>query len=278
MQLIDGKAIAEKIHTEIAEKVRLLNTKPGLAVILVGNDPASRLYVSLKEKACARAGIHFEKHVFGADEPEQNLLAQISSLNIRPDIHGILVQLPLPPSYNTDKIIAAVNPKKDVDGFHPKNLKLLPVTTKAVATLLKSIGVALLNKNAVILANSQTFALPIKTYLENQGVKTKIIFYNPNLSISQSLNLSQTDILITAVGQPKIIKPEMIKDGAIVVDVGTNRVNCGTEDRPYWKTVGDVDAESLKQKTGFLTPVPGGVGPVTVAMLLENIFWLAQQS
>lgn len=278
MQLIDGQAIAKKIREEIKQEIQDSGLKPGLAVILVGADPASHLYVSLKEKACDEVGIHFEKYLFFASEPEEKIINQILLLNARPDIHGILVQLPLPEQYDADKIIQAIDSKKDADGFHPENLKLLeqshlillPVTTKAVATLIKSTRVVLTDKNAIILANSQTFAAPIKNYLENHGVPTEIIIYIPNVIIPKA------DILITAVGKPKIITADLIKDKAIVIDVGTSRINVGTEETPVWKTVGDVDAENLKEKTGFLTPVPGGVGPVTVATLLENVLLLSK--
>lgn len=284
MQIIDGKSLATKLRQEIGGKVRLLDTKPGLAVILVGNDPASHLYVSLKEKACAEAGIHFEKYLFEASEPEQNIIKQILSLNTRRNINAILLQLPLPSHYNTDKIITTINPQKDVDGFHCDNLNLLqqdkhcliPVTTKAAMALIQSTGVDLKGKLAVILANSEIFSMPIKFFLESHGVATKIIIYNPSTPLSEYTDLPQADILITAIGRAKAVTADLIKDGAIVIDVGTNRINCGTEEMPCWKTMGDVDPTNLPEKNGFYTPVPGGVGPVTVAMLLQNILQLQE--
>lgn len=282
MQIIDGKTIALKIRQELKEKISASGAKPGLAAILIGADPASHLYVSLKEKACVELGIHFEKYLFFAAEPEEKIINQIKILNQRPDIHGILVQLPLPSQYNENKIIQTIDPNKDADGFHPTNLKLLekgqpkiiPVTTKAIIKLIESTNIPLANKQAVILANSSIFASPIKKILEGKGVKTEIIIYNPDMPLHQYPIMSTADIFITAVGRPKIVTGSVIKDGAVVVDVGTTRVNVGTEEAPEWKTVGDVDFASTEAKNGFITPVPGGVGPVTVAMLLESIFEL----
>jgi len=280
MTIIDGRAIAQKIHQELKQKIQTSGLKPGLAVILVGNDPASHLYVSLKEKACAEVGIHFEKYLFFATEPEEKILSKITALNQRPDIHGIIVQLPLPSHFDTSKIIKIINPRKDADGFHPENLKLffenkpliIPVTTKAIITLIQSANIPLKQKQAIILANSHIFADPIKKALENQGATTEIIIFDANTPLHQYTNIPQADILVTALGQPKLITADIIKDGAIIIDVGTSRMNLGTDEQPLWKTVGDIDQENLKEKPGFITPVPGGVGPVTVATLLKNVF------
>lgn len=285
MQVIDGRAIAQKIRKELKQKIQASGITPGLAVILVGNDPASHLYVSLKEKACVEVGIHFEKYLFFATEPEEKIVSKIIALNQRPDIHGIIVQLPLPSQFDTNKIIQAIDPRKDADGFHPKNTKMFfagqgrvtPVTTKAIITLIESTGISLTNKSTIILANSHIFADPIKKMLDDRGAKTEILIYNPITPLNYYTNIPLANILITALGQPQIINAQHIKDDAIVIDVGTTRVNLGTDEQPIWKTIGDVDQEGLKEKPGFITPVPGGVGPVTVATLLENIFALATQ-
>jgi methylenetetrahydrofolate dehydrogenase (NADP+)/methenyltetrahydrofolate cyclohydrolase len=283
MQIIDGKAIAQKIRERLKEKIVASQIKPGLAVILVGDDPASHLYISLKEKACQEVGIVFEKYLFPANEKEEKILEKISELNSRSDIHGILVQLPLPFHLDENKIIQAINPLKDVDGFHPENLKLffankprvIPVIAKAIINIFETLHLEIRGKYALILANSDIFASTIKKILEVYGTRGETIIYDPNIPISQYPHFSQVDILITALGKPKLITDFFVKDGAIVIDIGITRLNLGTEEKPLWKTVGDVDYESLKEKPGWITPVPGGVGPITVACLLENVCELA---
>lgn len=286
MQIIDGKKIALKMRQELKEKIAASGIMPGLAAILVGADPASHLYVSLKEKACAEIGIHFEKYIFLGTEPGDKIIAQVQTLNQKSTIHGILVQLPLPPQYNENKIIQAIDPNKDADGFHPANLKLLekgqpniiPVIARAIIKLIESTNIALNSKQAVILANSSIFASPVKKILESKGAKTEIIIYNPDLPLSQYPIIPTADIVITAVGRPKIITGSIVKNEALIIDVGTTRVNSGTEETPEWKTVGDVDFESTTEKSGFITPVPGGVGPLTIALLLESVFELSTRA
>lgn len=283
MKIIDGRTIAQEIIQKTKEKMKKSGKGAGLAIILIGDDPASRLYISLKEKACAEIGAYFEKHLFESGEKKEAILRTIQSLNQRDDIHGILVQLPLPQGYNEDEMILAIDPKKDVDGFHPENLKLFldgnlriwPVTAKAITVLIESTGENLKNKFAVIMTNSQTFAAPIKKFLEDRDIKTKIILYDPTLPISRYAHISQADILITAVGKPKLISALLVKNGAIVIDVGISRINVGSKQNPIWRTSGDIDFESFKEKTGFITPVPGGVGPVTIAILLDNLVELS---
>lgn len=282
---IDGKKIARDIRGKVRSRVLEMKNKPGLAVILVGTDPASHLYVSLKERACEQAGIHFEKHLFFASETQEKITARIRELNERPDIHGILVQLPLPPHLDEDAVIASMDPRKDADGFHPENQKrflegkprIEPVIIKTIMALIHSTGVGLDGKSALIIANSETFSRPVETSLARQGVHTAVTLYRPDAFASSVPSLAQADIIITAVGKPKLFPASRAKDGAIIIDIGTTRVNAGTEDDPVWKTVGDVDAEGADGKNIFLTPVPGGVGPVTVAMLLENVVELAEQ-
>lgn len=281
-QIIDGKKIATEIRAKIKDEITKLSITPGLAVILVGADSASHLYVGLKEKAAAEAGIHFEKFLFFATEPEEKIIAKIQELNSRPDIHGIIVQLPLPIGYDESKIISTIDPKKDADGFHPQNIakllagepKIVPPVISGILELIKSTGTELENKKIAILANSEILAKPLEKMLEGNEVKTIIM---PETLTDE---ISDADIVITALGRPKIITAETIKPGAILIDVGTTELPDGT-------IAGDVDfsteggsasgGESITEKADWITPVPGGVGPMTVAELLQNVSELAKQ-
>lgn len=271
MNIIDGKKIAAEIRAEIKKEITELGIIPGVAVILVGADPASHLYVVLKEKAAAEVGIHFEKYLFFATEPEEKIIGKIQELNARPDIHGILVQLPLPSGYDENKIVASIDPKKDADGFHPENIKkllsgepeIIPPVISGILKLIESTGTGLVNKKIAILANSEILAKPLEKILSDNDVQTIIAPETLTTEITDS------DIVITALGRPKIITADAIKSDAILIDVGTTRLEDG-------KTVGDVDLESVKEKAGWITPVPGGVGPMTVAMLLKTVLDLAK--
>lgn len=271
-QIIDGRKIAAEIRAEIKKEITELGITPGLSVILIGADPASHLYVGLKEKAAAEAGIHFEKYLFFATEPEEKIIAKIKELNARPEIHGIIVQLPLPQTYDENKIIAAINPQKDADGFHPENIKkfmvgemeIIPPVVSGILKLIESTGAELKNKKIAILANSEILAKPLEKILEGNIVTTIIAPENITAQITNA------DIIITALGRAKIITADAIKPGAILVDVGTTRLNDG-------KTTGDVDFESVATRASWITPVPGGVGPMTVAMLLQNVVNLAKK-
>ncbi|MBI5071435.1 bifunctional 5,10-methylenetetrahydrofolate dehydrogenase/5,10-methenyltetrahydrofolate cyclohydrolase [Candidatus Falkowbacteria bacterium] len=271
IQIIDGKKIAAEIRAEIKKEITELGIAPGLAVILVGADPASHLYVGLKEKAAAEVGIHFEKYLFFATEPEEKIIAKIQELNERPDIHGIVVQLPLPQGYDENKIVAAIDPKKDADGFHPENIKKIlagepeniPPVISGILKLIESTGTELVNKKIAILANSEILAKPLEKILTGNDIKTIIA---PETLTTE---ISDADIVITALGRAKIITADAIKPGAILIDVGTTRMDDGT-------TVGDIDFESAATKACFITPVPGGVGPMTVAELLRNVLNLAK--
>jgi len=271
-QIIDGKKIAAEIRAEIKKEITESGITPGLAVILVGADPASHLYVGLKEKAAAEVGIHFEKFLFFAAEPKEKIIAKIHELNARPDIHGILVQLPLPSGYDESEIVAAIDPQKDADGFHPKNIKkllageskIVPPVITGILELIESTGAEMSNKKITILANSEILAKPLEKILESNEVNVALRPENP------ATYTKDADIVITALGRPKIITGEMIKPGAILIDVGTTRTEDGT-------TVGDVDFESTAPQAGWITPVPGGVGPMTVAMLLRNVLDLAKK-
>jgi len=271
MNIIDGKKIAAEIRAEIKKEITELGITPGLAVILVGADPASHLYVGLKEKAAAEVGIHFEKYLFFATEPEEKIIAKIQELNARPDIHGIIVQLPLPQNYDENKIIAAIDLKKDADGFHPENIKkllggaqeIIPPVISGVLKLIESTGTELVNKKIAILVNSEILAKPLQKILEGNDIATIIAPENITTQIADA------DIVISALGRAKFIIANAIKPGAILIDVGTTRMEDG-------KTVGDVDFESTAIKAGWITPVPGGVGPMTVAILLQNVLKLAK--
>jgi len=272
VQIIDGKKIAAEIRAEIKKEIAELGIVPGLAVILVGADPASHLYVGLKEKAAAEVGIHFEKYLFFATEPEEKIIAKIQELNARPDIHGIIVQLPLPQGYDENKIIAAIDPKKDADGFHPENIKKIlaggmeniPPVLTGILKLIESTGTELKNKKITILANSEILAKPLEKILTGNDIQTIIT------PATLTTEISDADIVISVLGRAKIITADAIKPGAILIDVGTTRLDDGT-------TVGDVDFASASEKASWITPVPGGVGPMTVAELLQNVLHLAKK-
>ncbi len=266
---LDGKAQAQRIRDKIKNRVGALSTQPGLAVILVGDDPASHTYVALKQDACEEAGIYFEKFLYSAEVEESEIIKKVRELNTRKDIHGILVQLPLP-NQDANNVIPEIDPLKDVDGFHKENLERLrrgePAIASAVALgVMKLISTALehypkeVNRTAVIVA-SVLFSEPIEILLKEHNLPTTVIQ-------AESDNLAEAtksaDILIVAEGIPGLITGDMVKPGAIVIDVGTTRVD--------GKLLGDVEQASVEKVAGALTPVPGGVGPMTVAMLLVNI-------
>ena len=269
MKLIDGKKLAEAIRREVKEQIETQGLRPGLAVILVGDDPASHLYVGLKERSCREVGIRFEKFIFPAGVPEETVIETIEAVNGRSDIHGILVQLPLPEGLDENRVVRAIDPRKDVDGFHPENLRLLrtgnprlvPGVARGIVALIEATGVPLAGKTAALLVNSATFAEPIVALLRARGADSTVILAKE--VAEKTTEMKNADILIVAIGQPKFIRGEMIKKGAVIIDIGTTRVG----DR----TVGDVDAESVATRAGWLSPVPGGVGPMTVAMLLKNV-------
>jgi len=274
-KIIDGKAVAARLDQKTAELVAKLGIRPGLAAILAGDDPASHLYVSLKEKACARLGIAFKKVLLPADAAEETVLAAVRRLNDDPDVDGFIVQLPLPPHLNEDKVVASIDTAKDADGFHVKNIAALllrrelvvPGLVAGIMELIGSTGAVLAGKTAVIVANSRVFFEPLAEMLKRAG--TGLQEYAESYSPKLRSQCRSADILIVAVGKPNFITGDMIKPGAIVIDVGTNRLG--------GKVVGDADAASVKEAAGWLTPVPGGVGPVTVAMLLLNTVKLASK-
>jgi len=270
-QIIDGKAIAAKIRGEIANDVKLLasqEVQPGLAVVLVGEDPASKVYVSMKEKACQDVGIFSDEHKLPAETSEADLLALIDRLNNDPKIHGILVQLPLPKHIDTEKVLEAISPLKDVDGFHPYNVGRLvvgkplfqPCTPYGVMVMLKETGVDLKGKEVVIVGRSNIVGKPVALMCLQQHATVTICHSRTR---DLAAKVGQADILIAAVGVPEMIKGAWVKPGAVVIDVGVNRVG----DR---KLVGDVEYAAASERASAITPVPGGVGPMTITMLLYN--------
>lgn len=269
--LIDGKALAAKIRGELTEEVAILKTKgvvPGLAVVLVGEDPASKVYVSMKEKACQDVGIFSDEHKLPAETGETELLDLIDKLNTDSKIHGILVQLPLPKQINTERVLEAISPHKDVDGFHPYNVGRLvigkpvfkPCTPYGVMVMLKETGIDLTGKEVVVVGRSNIVGKPVALMcLAEHATVTLCHSRTKDLAAK----VGQADVVIAAVGVPEMIKGAWIKPGAVVIDVGVNRVG-------EKKLVGDVEFAPAAERASAITPVPGGVGPMTITMLLQN--------
>lgn len=278
MHLIDGRAIGKKIRSELELEVKKLKEEkgiiPGLAVIIVGDDPASQVYVGKKQRACGALGIHSELYSFKNSITEEELLKQITILNHKADIHGILVQLPLPSHINEKKVLESINPDKDVDGFHPINAgklvvgddAFLPCTPHGIIKLLEIMEIEVAGKHAVVIGRSNIVGKPAASLLLHRNATVTICH-------SRTENLKeitqQADILVAAVGKPKFVTAEMVKPGAVVIDVGINRVD--------GKLLGDVDFENVKEIAGYITPVPGGVGPMTITMLLFNTISAAKK-
>jgi methylenetetrahydrofolate dehydrogenase (NADP+) / methenyltetrahydrofolate cyclohydrolase len=270
--ILDGKSLAEKIYTDIAKKVSLLSFPPKLVVIFVGNHSASSVYVQNKEKACEKSKILSEVIRFPEDISEESLLAKISELNKDKSVSGIIVQLPLPSHISPEKVIHSIDPKKDADGFHPTNLGemllskqgelLPPATPGGIIRLLEEYKIDVSGLNAVVVGRSNIVGKPIASMLLNRDA-TVTICHSKTKDISSYT--SKADLLIAAVGKSEMITGEMVKQGAIVIDVGIHRKTDGL-------LCGDVDFKSVAQKASFITPVPGGVGPMTVATLIENAY------
>lgn len=269
--IIDGKAVSSKVRSEVAEETARLKEKgivPGLAVIIVGNDPASRVYVNNKKKACAQAGIYSEEFALPEDTTQDELLALVASLNGRSDINGILCQLPLPAHIEDKAVIEAISPLKDVDAFHAANVghimigdyTFLPCTPAGVMELLHAAGVNVAGKSCVVVGRSNIVGKPMAMLLLHENGTVTICH-------SRTENLrevcARADILVAAVGKAKFITADMVKPGAAVIDVGMNRDENG-------KLCGDVDFDEVSKVAGYITPVPGGVGPMTISMLLKN--------
>ncbi len=280
-KILDGKQLAQQIRSELTEEViefiQNNGAVPCLAAVLVGDDPASEVYVRNKRKACEAVGIESQLHRLGADTTSDDLLRLIARLNKDGEVHGILVQLPLPPQIDKNRVLLAVNPAKDVDAFHPENVgrlvqgrpRFLPCTPQGVQQLLVRNGVEIAGREVVILGRSEIVGRPLSIMLSQRGAGGDATV---TVCHSQSRNLVEiarrADILIAAIGRPKFVTPEMVKPGATVVDVGINRTDEGV--------VGDVDYAAVAEVAGAITPVPGGVGPLTIAMLLRNTLSAAQ--
>lgn len=270
-KLIDGKAIAKKVKEEIAQEVKglsLQGIRPSLHVVLVGDDPASKVYVRNKEKAAKSVGINTQIHRLSSNVEEKRLLDLIRTLNKDEEVNGILVQLPLPEHIDKNKVLNTIDPLKDVDGLHPENLgllfagvpRLVPCTPQGIMRMINEIGFDPTGKEAVVIGRSLIVGKPMAQLLLAANATVTMV-HSRTRNIFEHTHRS--DILVVAVGRPKIIKQKMVKPGAVVIDVGINRTESG-------KLVGDVDFGEVSEVAGWITPVPGGVGPMTVAMLLRN--------
>lgn len=272
MILLDGKALSQKIKDEVKVEVEQIvkekGITPGLAVILVGNDPASATYVASKAKACKEAGIYSVVHEMPESITQKELLDTISMMNKNPKLDGILVQLPLPKHIDTTTVLEAIDPLKDVDGFHPYNVgrmvsnldSFLPATPFGVMRMFEEHNIEVSGKNVVVIGSSDIVGKPMASLLINK--KATVTVCNSKTKDLKA-HTQKADIVVIAVGVPYLLKADMVKDEAVVIDVGINRLDTG-------KLVGDADFEGLKTKCSYLTPVPGGVGPMTIAMLLKN--------
>jgi methylenetetrahydrofolate dehydrogenase (NADP+)/methenyltetrahydrofolate cyclohydrolase len=280
-QIIDGNKIAEDMRAELKEEVAKLKQQgivPGLGVILVGEDPASKSYVTAKERTCEEIGIYSDDNRLPAETSQQELMALVKKMNDDPKIHGILVQLPLPKHLNEAEVLLAIDPAKDVDGFHPMNVgkmvvgekAFLPCTPHGVIQLLIRSGVTIEGSNTVIVGRSNIVGKPLANMLiQKQPNRNATVTVCHTRTKNLARYTKQADIVIAAAGRPNTITADMIKKGAVVIDVGVNRVEDATKKKGY-RLVGDVDFEAVKEKASLITPVPGGVGPMTITMLLYN--------
>lgn len=277
-KIIDGKAVAAEVRAKVALTVESLKQKgitPGLAVVIVGDDPASRTYVNNKKKACAQVGIYSEEYALPADTQQEDLMTLVHKLNAKKDINGILVQSPLPKELDEEAVVEAIDPEKDVDAFHPSNagrimignFHFLPCTPAGVIELLRSEKIEIAGKNCVVVGRSNIVGKPMAMLLlHNNGTVT--------ICHSKTQNLKEVcknaDILVAAVGRPNFITSDMVKPGAVVIDVGMNRDENN-------KLCGDIDFTNVEKIASYITPVPGGVGPMTIAMLLKNTIAAAKR-
>lgn len=284
--IIDGKKLAEEIRVNVAEKVteRKVAGKsiPGLATVLVGEDPASQVYVRSKHHACEKLGINSFSHALPASTPQKELVELIDELNNDSQVHGILVQLPLPKGFDEEEVLLKVSVKKDVDGFHPVNIgklaqkgrtpSFIPCTPAGVIELLKSTGISLTGKNAVVLGRSNIVGMPVALLLVREDATVTICHSRSRdlPSITRS-----ADILIASVGKPEMVRGDWVKPGAVVIDVGINRVEDASLEKGY-RLVGDVAFDEVREVASAITPVPGGVGPMTIAMLMHNTLKAAE--
>ena len=286
-QIIDGKQIALEVRAGVAEKVASLKEKgitPCLAVILVGENPASVSYVTGKRKALAEAGMMDKSVELSENTSEEELLALIENLNKDDSVHGILVQLPLPKHINEDKVIMAISPEKDVDGFHPVNVgnlvigkkAFLPCTPHGIIVLLKKMGIETSGKHAVVIGRSNIVGKPVALLLARRDVNCTVTLCHTGTKNMAEIT-RQADILVVASGHPHTVTGDMVKDGAVVIDVGVNRIPDDTKKKGY-RLIGDCDFDQIREEASFITPVPGGVGPMTIAMLMYNTLEAAENT
>jgi methylenetetrahydrofolate dehydrogenase (NADP+)/methenyltetrahydrofolate cyclohydrolase len=289
MQRIDGAAVAAKVMEETKARIAALakrGVRPGLAVVLVGDDPASRAYVRSKDRKAAELGLHSVKHELPADTSQATLLALVAELNADPAVHGILVQSPPPPQINEAEVVLAIDPRKDVDGFHPVNVAKLamedptgfvPCTPLGCIRLLQEAGIETAGKSAVVVGRSMIVGKPMALLLMKRGPGGDATV---TVAHSRTRNLAEVtrgaDIVIAAIGRPHFLGAEHIREGAVVIDVGINRVDDPTHPKGY-RLVGDVDYDAVASKCAAITPVPGGVGPMTIAMLMANCVTAAER-
>ncbi len=288
-KIIDGKQVAADMRAELKDTVAKLKEEgivPGLAVVLVGEDPASKSYVTAKERACEDIGIFSDDNRLPADTSQEDLMALVDKLNKDPKINGILVQLPLPKHLDESQVLLAIDPDKDVDGFHPINVgkmvvgedAFLPCTPHGIIQLLMRNNIKIEGAEVVIVGRSNIVGKPVANMLiqkSDTGNATVTVCHTRTKDLAA--HCKRADIIIAASGYPNTVTADMVKDGAVVIDVGVNRVEDATKKRGY-RLVGDVDFEAIKEKASFITPVPGGVGPMTITMLLFNTVESAQRA
>lgn len=278
MKIIDGKAVSAKVRQEIKKEVEKLKDKgitPGLAVVIVGQDPASRVYVNNKKKACLELGMYSEEYALPEETTQEELLRLVQKLNAKEDIHGILVQLPLPKHLDEKTVINNIDPKKDVDAFHPVNVgkimigdyDYLPCTPAGIMELLKDTGIDLTGKECVVIGRSNIVGKPMAMLLLHQNA-TVTICHSKTRNLKEIVK--RADIVVAAVGRANFVTADMVKEGAVVIDVGMNRLENG-------KLCGDVNFDEVSKIAGFITPVPGGVGPMTITTLMKNTLTAAQK-
>ena len=285
--IIDGKQIAADVRTDVAKKVAELKEKgviPCLAVILVGENPASVSYVTGKRKALAEVGMADRSILLPETTSEEDLLKLIAELNADSSVHGILVQLPLPKHINEDKVIMAIDPSKDVDGFHPVSVGnmmigrpgFLPCTPHGIIVLLKKMGIQTAGKHAVVIGRSNIVGKPVSILLARKDVNCTVTMCHTG-TVNMAEITRQADILVVASGHPHTLTGDMVKDGAVIIDVGVNRIPDDTK-KSGFRLIGDCDFDDLVEKASYITPVPGGVGPMTIAMLMQNTLQSAMEA
>lgn len=286
-RLLEGKEVADRIRKDLAVRISALKEKgivPGLAVIIVGDDPASVSYVTMKGKACQDLGMYSLTVRKPADLSEEALLLLIDELNRDPQVHGILVQLPVPKHIDVGKVIAAIDPKKDVDGFHPTNVGkmligedggFLPATPYGIHVMLEAYGINVAGKHVVVVGRSNIVGKPMAAILMQKGIDATVTVCHSRTKDLKAIT-SQADVIISGIGKPLFITADMVKEGAVVADAGSNRIDDPSTLRGY-RFVGDVDFENVKDKVSAITPVPKGVGPMTIVMLMSNTVLAAER-